>query len=487
MGKDIVYEDLKIKNFNDVVIPEPFQLLYEAETHYFNLNSENFEESIKFFEHFIKDGPGETQEDNFKYLLELFKDGNLLKRYSDNLHFRMLQTLNNIFKPTIKARNSRFYRTAACAGINVELPPKLAEWNEKPEIKEHVPPGKLDQILIDDDVSKFQQFYDDYELKSSFLNSNRIFHKPSINIIKYLLISNEFDKHFHDEPKSKKLISKSAISAGNLEIIRLFEQKGIKYDNRLSNAFESRNPDLINWLLENYQQENVNYVMLSNIKSIIFCLENHISNSYYNIIEIYYESKFKSILEYMTQFNLPIQQALIRFNPGRTDDLVSIISDSLINKRFDYFNILYDLGLTYSYNCVFKHPISYLIYHDVSDLDLYEKAYQIAKRCTGSLFELIGYVVPKVLQNMDLLKFFLERKIFTPMLKDILNSCGLEEMQYIFDNFQSFDIKEFDKIFSKDDNYSCKPELVYFIVQNYQVKLVVGYDGFCDFFCYIYI
>ena len=259
MEKDdqIVYEDLKIKNFNDVVIPEPFQLLYEAETHYFNLNLENFEDTVKFYQKFITDGPGETQEDNFKYLLELFTDGELIETYTDNLHFQMIQTLNNIFKPTIKAKGIEFYDMAVCAGINVEIPPKVAEKYPKPEMRERKPPSESKQIILSDDVSKFQQHFDKSEPIYYYRFLPMLFDKPSINIIKYLLINNDFD----DLTKFSRFelidFYCNAIKSGNLEIIRLFEQKGIKYDSCLSDAFKSRNSDLITWLLENYQQKRL--------------------------------------------------------------------------------------------------------------------------------------------------------------------------------------------------------------------------------------
>ena len=356
----IVYEDLKIKNFDDVVIPEPFQPLYEAESHYFNLNKENFETTVNFFKKFITDGPGETQANNFKYLLELFVDGDLVQCYPDNLHFQILQTLGKIFNPIIRTRNLDLYHIAYNAGINIMLPPELAKLHKKPEMTPREPPDELTQIMLDDDVAKFQQHFDKSNPNYFNIVESVLIQNPSVNIVKYLLISGDFEQLLKQALFSKSYLATKIVSSGNIEIIRLLEQNGIKYNYCLSEAFKTRNSDLITWLLENYKQYKPLYVHLSFIKSIIFCLENNNCSDYSKLIAVYFRSKFKSVLEFFIHYkqNLTLKEQDYSFPRLHDEADISIISDCLINERYDYFNILYDLGLCYS-DGFLLHPLSF--------------------------------------------------------------------------------------------------------------------------------
>ncbi|EAX93341.1 hypothetical protein TVAG_181340 [Trichomonas vaginalis G3] len=170
----------------------------------------------------------------------------------------------------------------------------------------------------------------------------------------------------------------------------------------------------------------------------------------------------------MVKYNDGLLQVEHDISLDKADANRSIIADCLQNERYDYFNILFDLGLCY-FNGNFQNPLSYLVYYDVSDLDLYEKVYQMTQRSSHARFELLDYAFPKILSNMDLLKFFVERKIYDPQLEDIMVYCGVEEMKYVFD--QSFHLKKFNEIFADRGNLCFKSELIFYIIRNYQVKL----------------
>ena len=173
----------------------------------------------------------------------------------------------------------------------------------------------------------------------------------------------------------------------------------------------------------------------------------------------------------MVKYNLITAEPNRHLYSGQEDSYKSIISDCLMNERYDYFNILYDLGLRYC-DQYFMHPLSYLVCQNNHDLEIYEKVYQLTQRNPSTRFEISREEIQKVLQNMDLMKFFLERKIFFPKINFVLKYCGLEEMKYIFDHFQIFNVKLFNSFFTSNEHlYDFKPELIEYIVKNNEVDL----------------
>ncbi|EAY02074.1 hypothetical protein TVAG_485090 [Trichomonas vaginalis G3] len=457
----IVYDNLKIKNFGEVVIPQALELLLQVEDHYFNLNQEKFEDSINFFKKFITDGPGETQNDNFKYLLELFVNGKLMQSHTDNLHFNIIQTLRQIFKPLIRSDDILIYSKASDAGIDVSIPYELRESIIKQEIGPKRKPDEFTQLIYDDNVSKFQQYIETHNYDYSYTLKRRIFKKPSLNILKFILISgNSLEKFNKSELFEKSNLSK-AVSSGHIELIRLLEQNGANYNNFLSDAFKSRNYELINWILENYQQEKVKKINISNLRSLIFCLENNICTNYYNFYKIFYESKFKSILEFLATYKLDFQQI----------DSSEIVLDTLKNKRFDYFNIFYDLGLIFPDRFV-TQPLTYLV--ENYDPELYEKVYQFIQRNPSTRFTFSRKTIQEILSNLEILTFFVEKKLITDIgLREILSSGGIEEMNYAFSHLHAFDVNEFNSLFSFFDQFTLlfKPELIKYILENNSVSL----------------
>ncbi|EAX85348.1 hypothetical protein TVAG_385470 [Trichomonas vaginalis G3] len=153
----IVYEDLKIKSIKDIVIPKPFEVLVSVEDHFYNLCQENFGETTKFFEQFIREGPGETHYDNFQYLFQFFNNNPLVEPKSDNLYFQLLQTLVEIFKPTLRTQYNTDYKIACKADLN-SLFQEEKDGFDSSDSEESGFSDELTQIIRNDDVSKFQQF-----------------------------------------------------------------------------------------------------------------------------------------------------------------------------------------------------------------------------------------------------------------------------------------------------------------------------------------
>ncbi|EAY02072.1 hypothetical protein TVAG_485070 [Trichomonas vaginalis G3] len=152
--KPIIYEKLKIKSIKNIVIPKAFEPLLAFEDHFYSLNEENFEETTKFFEQFIREGPGETPNDNFQYIFQFFKKDS---SDSDILYFRILQTLGKIFKPELSTNNTNNYKLARKAGIDVSYPEEEKIFDSSDDEENDIS-DELIQIIRNDDVSKFQQY-----------------------------------------------------------------------------------------------------------------------------------------------------------------------------------------------------------------------------------------------------------------------------------------------------------------------------------------
>ena len=138
-------------------------------------------------------------------------------------------------------------------------------------------------------------------------------------------------------------------------------------------------------------------------------------------------------------------------------------------------NIFYDLGM-YLSNSVYTHPLCYLVENDNYDLDLYEKVYQFTQRNPSTIFEFSEDALKKILPNMELLKFFYERKILKSQLREVLTYCSFEGMKYILDNYGIFNPRDFQRPFTFGTP-NMKPELVEYVIKTYKVDLK-GENGF---------
>lgn len=114
------------------------------------------------------------------------------------------------------------------------------------------------------DLSTREYQFDDYSL--SLLDIACKY--GSIECFKYLIMNGA---------KISQFSAKMAVEGGNLEIIRILQREGIKFDKLYSWACEYHHNHICDWLLENYQSDLLTLcdsLLFYNIKSFLFLVAN---------------------------------------------------------------------------------------------------------------------------------------------------------------------------------------------------------------------
>lgn len=270
MFTDLNVNELTIKHVADITIDENFQYLDTIIRILQDLNDEIFEDSINNLSKIIENGPFNNKNDSIYYCQQCIE---VLHAKNKDLHYKVLAILSQKYSMKL---NVSFQDTYA----------KLKEYNANLEDTKSfiIRLGSIYEDtfskmpeLVNDDLENFQQNYDlnslDFRDK---LYRSMIFicvANNSINCLKYLIV-NDVGKYFDlNNP-----IDDYAIMNGNIEIIRLVEQLGYKFDFCLSQALQYNHNDIADWLLDNYRCESQisedSLLICKNIPGFLFCVKN---------------------------------------------------------------------------------------------------------------------------------------------------------------------------------------------------------------------
>lgn len=231
-------------------IPNELKCVYDIEDIVYAINNQN-------------------QQDSELKLLELLNNRTDLVNYTLNCIInaatkapKYIFDLISIFENICKAYNSK---------KKLEIDPLLIP--EKDSVWENILYDDVDKLQVKIAIPEFDfnqrnradQTLIDYSASCG-----------SIQCFKILLLHN---------CRVGRRTAEGAIHSGNYEIIRILEQKSIKFDNCLGIALENRRNDIADWLYENYPVERVTIsecIQYNNLQAFSFYLKND-----YSLIETY--------------------------------------------------------------------------------------------------------------------------------------------------------------------------------------------------------